>query len=425
MNAIMVSGDRFTRSVKIWFAESATYNFTVNISMGLVYALLIKMYSYGIHELGVLTIARLLAYASSQLPAAWLVEEHRHLRKKIWLYMGIVNRVGWALVILALFMPREYVLPYVAVLSFIAQFAGGVAGVAAMDVLGDLVPFKESTTVFSRANQLAYSSILVAHGLSIVLFALPIEIALKYTTAYLIALVVAIASSILLYFIPDPGRSLQSINTTSPSGMSEIDKALKNIIHDQGLRGYLFLITFFNFAVNIPAPFWDYIVMNTTGGNELFVVLKNFAGLSSKIFGTRMWSTLMRRRGVRRAMIAGIASSSLIPVAYSYIAMPFEIIGVEAYSGFVWASIDISSNIYNIYLSPSTLRPLYLSMLGFTTNTVAGLASTLGSIIAVSTGNITPVLILSGTMRGLSALLAYKVLPEPGETPVKAASITK
>uniref|UniRef100_A0A7C2BLC8 MFS transporter n=1 Tax=Thermosphaera aggregans TaxID=54254 RepID=A0A7C2BLC8_9CREN len=103
-------------------------------------ALLIRLLSYGVSELGLLTFIRILAYGVSQVPAALLVEHYWHKRKMLWNLFGALNRLGPSLLILSLFLPKDYSLSFALVVSFLSQFAGGVAGVAATDVLADIIP---------------------------------------------------------------------------------------------------------------------------------------------------------------------------------------------------------------------------------------------------------------------------------------------
>ncbi|MEM4551955.1 MAG: hypothetical protein QXO52_03570, partial [Thermosphaera sp.] len=108
---------------KRYLLETTTYNFAINISLGISNALLIRLLSYGVTELGIITFTRILAYAVSQVPAAFLVERFRRKRKMLWTVFGAINRIGPAFLILSVYMPREYSLIFVVFISFITQFA--------------------------------------------------------------------------------------------------------------------------------------------------------------------------------------------------------------------------------------------------------------------------------------------------------------
>ncbi|MEM0377790.1 MAG: MFS transporter [Thermosphaera sp.] len=395
---------------KRYLLETTTYNFAINISLGISNALLIRLLSYGVTELGIITFTRILAYAVSQVPAAFLVERFRRKRKMLWTVFGAINRIGPAFLILSVYMPREYSLIFVVFISFITQFAGGVAGVAASDILADIIPREESARFFSRVNQLNYIAISFAFITSFTSFAFFPDHTPSYQFLYVLSFIAGVVSSVFLIRIKDPfvdsgeikpyGRTLNDFNT------------FRMIIQDKKLRSYLTVISLFNFSVNIPAPFWDYIVMEIIGGNELIVILKNVVSLVVKSITLTFWRREIMKFGLKKVTVAGMASTVLVPVLYKDFASTTTILGIESFSGYVWAPLDLSFFLYNTYLSPREVRPSYISLLGFTTNTVSSLASMVGTIIAVSTGDVSTVLLTSSLLRGLTATIAYAKLPD-------------
>jgi len=395
---------------KRYLLETTTYNFAINISLGISNALLIRLLSYGVTELGIITFTRILAYAVSQVPAAFLVERFRRKRKMLWTVFGAINRIGPAFLILSVYMPREYSLIFVVFISFITQFAGGVAGVAASDILADIIPREESARFFSRVNQLNYIAISFAFITSFTSFAFFPDHTPSYQFLYVLSFIAGVVSSVFLIRIKNPfvdsgeikpyGRTLNDFNT------------FRMIIQDKKLRSYLTVISLFNFSVNIPAPFWDYIVMEIIGGNELIVILKNVVSLVVKSITLTFWRREIMKFGLKKVTVAGMASTVLVPVLYKDFASTTTILGIESFSGYVWAPLDLSFFLYNTYLSPREVRPSYISLLGFTTNTVSSLASMVGTIIAVSTGDVSTALLTSSLLRGLTATIAYAKLPD-------------
>ncbi|MEM1629029.1 MAG: hypothetical protein QXP02_02330 [Desulfurococcaceae archaeon] len=399
----------YEKGKRLWYMESSLYNYSINISMGIVNALVIKILGYGVVELGLLTFLRLLAIALSQFPAVYLTMFHRDKRKWVWFILGSVNRVGWALMIISIFLPRGIDLVYIFTLTFIAQFTGGIAGVAASDTIGDLIPPSMSTLVFARVNQFNYMATAMSYVTTVLVFISPFDSVTRYIIAYMVALSAAMASAIILYFIPDP----EITDSPRVMGVRNGDVVLfKDIIAEKKLRNYLTVISMFNFAVNIPAAFWDYIVLNVTNGMEVFIVLKNIVNLGIKFTGMKWWQRYVMKIGVKKAFVRGLAFTSLIPIAYIEVISPMEIIGIEVYSGFTWIPVDLGSMIYNIYLPPSSARPVYVSTINLATNLVSSIASYVGTSIAMSTGSVIPVLIASGVLRGVTAGIASRILPE-------------
>ena len=401
----MKKNREINRFAKLWYAESSTYNFSVNISIGLVNAFMVKILGYGVLDLGYLIAIRIIAIALSQLPAIFLLAYKRNMRKQVWFICGAINRIGWALVPLALLLPRSQSLIYLAALSFTAQFAGGIGGVAAMDVIGSNIPSMEAPIYFSTMNKLSYASIALSQLTGILLFLYPINLTLKYLLLYILAFLTALISTMILFKIPD--NRLEGANSTSSTL-----RPVETLISDPNLRKYLYIITLFNFAVNIPAPFWDYIVLNLAGGRDIIIPVKNMVNLLVKFFTVNWWQSLIHRKGLKRVLVEGMAFTSLVPLFYFEANSVFTVFFAEAFSGFIWAPVEIGTSIYSVYLPPEYIRPLYLTAVNFITNTVSAIAATVGTTISAATGNVYSALITSTALRAIIAGITYRVLPE-------------
>lgn len=402
MNNIDLLESRFR---KLWLVEASLYSFSINLSLALSNAFMIKVLGYGIGELGLLVAIRVLAVALSQFPATLLVLEYRGKRKTIWLIAGGVNRLGWALVPLAMLLHRPLDFMYLSALTMITQFTGGVAGVAAMDTVGDNIPGSKATSVFSSLSRLSNIAILLSQLIGIAIFTLVDKSIDAYLLIYVLAFISALISTIILYYTPDRGVYLGRQLITGWSSVSDV-------IKDGKLSKYLFVISMFNFAVNIPAPFWDYIVLGISGGLDALIPVKNMVALGVKALAVNWWQKLTTRHGLRKTLIEGMAFTSIIPVMYVEASRAIDIVLVEAYSGFVWTPVDICVSIYNVYLPSRDIRPVYVSTVNFLTNTVASIASSIGTVIASVSGSIATALVTSTILRALTASIAYKILPD-------------
>ncbi|MEM1639637.1 MAG: hypothetical protein QXJ69_06170 [Desulfurococcaceae archaeon] len=183
---------------------------------------------------------------------------------------------------------------------------------------------------------------------------------------------------------------------------------------DKKLKNYLIVTSLFNFSVNIPAPFWDYVVLSVTKGMEVFVILKNVVNLLVKSASAVWWRRYISRRSMKKVFVRGLAFTSIIPLAYTEVLSPIEIICIEMYSGFVWMPIDLGSMVYNIYLSPNNIRPAYLSTVNLAVNLASSIASYLGTFMAIITGNVAPAFLASGIPRSVTTGVASKILPDIG-----------
>ena len=392
---------------RLWMAESSTYNFSVNLSMGFMNAFMIKLLGYDILELGYLVTIRILAIAMSQFPAIFLTMYFRSKRKTIWFIGGAINRIGLALIPLALLLPKPRSFIYLAVLSFTTQFAGGIAGVASADTVGSNIPRSDAPNIFSTVNKLIYISTALSYVIGILIFLLPANLLSEYIVVYSLAFLTAVISTIILYKIPD----FNLVNDHS-NRFSSNQHIIGTLVLDPKLRRYLYIVTLFNFAVSIPAPFWDYIVLSLAGGREIVIPIKNMASLIAKFFAIGWWQKLMHRKGIRKTLIEGMAFTSLVPLCYYEASNVIEVFMAEVLSGFVWAPVDVGTSIYPVYLPPEDIRPLYLSLTNFLTNSLSAVAATIGTTISATTGNVYSTLLTSAALRAITAGIAYKVLPE-------------
>ena len=405
----MVSLEKHGDFTKRWFIESSTYNFSINLTLGFVNAFIVKVLGYGPVELGYQVATRILAVALAQPLASFLVLFKRNKRKLVWFVGGAINRVGWSLAVLALLLPRPLDIVYLHVLAFIAQFAGGLANVAAMDTVGDNISPTCAMEVFSKANELTYVSTAASQVLGVILFLAPLEPRTGYIATYALGFVISVVSTIYLAKIPD--RGVTSTYTTMATPFSNLRRALLS----KELRRYLLVLSMFNFAVNVPAPFWDYIVLQLSGGKEFFIPVKNTMALLAKFFTMNWWKSAMQKRGLKKVLVEGLALTSLVPALYAEATNITGILVAEIVSGVVWAPVDVGTSIYSVYLPPGSSRPLYLSTVNFLVNTVSTIAASVGTTMYVFTHDVHSTLVTSTALRLLTASLAYKLLPEVTE----------
>lgn len=403
------------RFAKIWYAEASTYNFSINLSMGFVNAFVVKVLGYGLLELGFLTALRTLAVVIGQPVAAMVLLLYRGKRKLVWFLNGALNRVLWALVPFSMVLPNELQLVFLSTLVFIAQFTGGIAGIAAMDCVGSNIPGSMATRVFSTVNKLSYLAIAVSQLIGVLVFVFDTGTLFGYELVYAIALIVALASTALLYAIPD--------YTSQQSGGSFARwVSILSVIENEKLRRYLVAITLFNFSVSIPAPFWDYIVLSVTGGRELFIPVKNAVNLLAKYAVVDWWQKLAYRHSLKKTLVEGMAFTTLVPVLYLEVSSATGVVIAEAVSGAVWAPVDIGLGVYSTYLPPDVTRPVYLSVVNMVVNGATTIAATLGTILATWSGGVHASLAVSAAMRVLTAGVAYRLMPELEATQPTSAS---
>jgi len=399
-------------SRRFYTFETTSYNFSVNISSGLANALALRILNFDVFEIGVLTSTKIFSYALSQLPGVFFPDSVRRNRKLIWNIGGALNRIGLSLSILSVFTTHPISFQYLLGLTAVTQFAGGLAGVAAGDLLGDLVSLEEAPSFWSRINRLIYVSTILSLLTGSLVFLAVRNLLEAYILVYSVALASALFSTVMLLMIKDPGPS--NFNGFSKIGYLRrgVYNRISVVSFSNDTYKYLALQLLFNYSVNLPAPFWDYLVLNILGGNEIIILVKNMGGLLAKFFSIEVWKKNLLKNGSNHTLSLGMASTSLVPVAYIVAPSAWMTILAEAYSGFAWSSLDLTNAMYTFYLTPSEQRPAYISVLSLSSNLIASVASFTGSLIAGITGSIYPPFIISSIMRIASSGITHKLAPE-------------
>ncbi|WP_440059113.1 hypothetical protein ACSU1N_04835 [Thermogladius sp. 4427co] len=395
------------KSRRFYQLETTSYNFSVNISSGLANALALRLLGFNALEISILTTTRIFSYALSQVPALINPSFIKKKRKTLWNVGGIVNRIGLSLAIFGVFLAPPYNFYYLLGLTTSTQIAGGIAGVSAGDLLGDLVDINEAPVFWTRINKLIYIATILSFLVGSLTFIIVKQLLIAYLIVYSIALGAAVFSSIMLVMIEDPRR-----NTANYTNSLNKHFYTVNTILDKNILKYLGVQLLFNYSVNIPAPFWDYLVLNVLNGNEVIIMIKNMAGLISKFVSINKWKNRLMNHGSRPTLSIGMVSTSFVPIAYIASVNPWMTILAETYSGYAWSSLDLTSAIYTFYLTSDEVRPVFISISSLSSNLIASIGAFTGSILVSMTGNIYAPFLVSSIMRVFSGGVAYKIAPE-------------
>jgi len=370
--------DRLARVLKLWRAETATYQFSTSISTTLAQAYAIRVLHFDVDRLGLLVFLQVGSVSLGFLVGSLLVATLRRRRILLWKAFGAVNRVLWATVGFSHLLPEEAGAGYLLAVVATAQFAGSVAGIAAGDVGADLVSRERAVRFYSSLNSLALLANCLGLATATALFYLvPARSALEaYTVAYGTALASSLASTALLAMLDD-------LNT--PSSSARAEHALRgfvNVSKSPECSNYVKLVTLFTAVVNLPGALWNYYLLTVFRGSESWITLKAIAANLSQAVGFRLWGEVFRRVGTRRGLYVGIALTSPIPTAFIFAPTLWAQLAVEVYSGFVWAAYNLANNVYTLYLPRRESRVYFIALLNLASNAVASVASRLGASVA-------------------------------------------
>lgn len=404
------------KSLSYWRVESPTYNFSVSLSTSLSQLLGIRFLGMDIALLGVLVAAQLGAVGAGALIGITLVNSYRHHRKLLWLLFGAVNRIGWSLLILTVALPRGIGVPVFYLIIVISQISGAIAGIAAGDVGGDLVRKDRAAGFFGSLNSLnnlaALTSLIISVAVFIILGSGSFE---AYLALYAISLISAVISTAFLVLIkddPDAVTNLrQSWKHRSLDMLSQV-KLYRELLASREARWYILIIVLYTAFVNLPASLWNYYLIYSIGGDEVWITSKMATTYLVKALMLGIWPRIIQALNVKKIFTASLILLSPLPVIFMAARNFPSQIALEVYSAIWWSAWDLLTGLYNLYLLPRDLRPTALSLITLTTNTSASISSAVGSMISsyIAYGpEIT--FTLSTLTRAMVALIAIKRLP--------------
>jgi hypothetical protein len=401
-------------SLKMWMFESPTYNFSISLSTSLVQPLGIRILGMDIALLGVLTAVQLSFVGFGAIIGTSIILRYRYFRKKLWLFFGAINRIGWASIIFADLVP-SYSAKLLTFYSAVAvsQMSGAIAGIAAGDVGADIVTRDRAPKFFGRLNSLNNMASLISLAASIVVFLyLGGGSRDAYWVLYILSLVAAIISTIFLRMIRDDPGVVMALKPVGSAGLMNLVSIYRDMTRSRGVKEYILIILLYTVAVNFPASIWNYYLIYSIGGDEVWITSKMATVYLVKALILGIWPFIVDRYGTRIIFTTTLVMISPIPILFMVARSLASQILLEIYSSVWWSSWDLLTGLYNLYLFPRDVRPIALSIIVFSTNMGASSASIIGSIISSSIPYGSEITFtLSALSRVLVSLLAFKKLP--------------
>lgn len=402
------------RSLSFWKIESPTYNFSVSLSTSLSQLLGIRFLGMDIALLGVLVATQLASVGAGALVGVVLISNHRGHRKRLWLFFGAINRIGWASLIITAFTPQSVGTPLFYLIVIVSQISGAIAGIASMDVGGDLVRRDRSAEFFGTLNSLnnlaALASLIVSVAVFVVLGSGSFE---AYLTLYLLSLISAIISTAFLSMIRDDPSAIPALKSSERAlDIFSQARLYRELLASKEARWYIAIIVLYTASVNLPASLWNYYLIYSIGGDEIWITSKAATTYMIKALMLGIWPRIIRTHNVRSVFNTSLILISPIPIMFM-IARSFPSqIALEAYSAIWWSSWDLLTGLYNLYLLPRDLRPTALSLITLATNASASLSSLIGSAISTYIAYGPEITFAISTIsRLLVAFVAVKRLP--------------
>ena len=108
-------------------------------------------------------------------------------------------------------------------------------------------------------------------------------------------------------------------------------------------RSFVLYLGLMNFAVFISGPFFTPYMLKDLGMDYLTFTLVNGVSILIKVLALPVWGRAVDRFGARRVMSLAGYLMPIVPVLWLFSGSVSWLIGVQIYSGFIWAAFEIAT----------------------------------------------------------------------------------
>ncbi len=343
-------------------------------------------------------------------------------RKLLVMAGAFLHALSWLAIVLVMLWPGELSVPLLIVFFTLGSGLALLANPAWSSWISDIVPDNERAVFFAKRNRL------MQLGLFITTFAAGLvlrEMQMQYAAAVAFAAVFCIAFGArlsTLFFhskVSDVKYELQMIREIK----------LKHLFLLPAHRNELWFLAFigiFEFAVLFAAPFFTPYMLNDLGFDIGTVGIITALSVLAKVIALPYWGKAINRFGNRSVLIATSFGAALVPVVWLFSRDPLTLGLFNAFSGFVWAGVDLASFNYALSLVGRELRPSFISKYNAFSgvfNAAGAIAGGLfltgfGSVALFGYSGILLVFLISGVLRFVSTLaFVPKLSSGKGEIP--------
>jgi MFS family permease len=262
-----------------------------------------------------------------------------HSRKKVVLFGALASGLMYIPITLAFFLGKVSV-PLLLLFICLYWISTTIIGPAWNSWMGDLVDKNERGAYFGKRNRISgfatfFSFLIGGYLLQQFVGDTTIQY-IGYVVIFGIALIARIFSFIMLsrQFEPeykeDPG-----------SYFSFLDFMKKARFNNYGM--FVIYNAFMNFGVYVSAPFFTAYMLKGLNMSYIDYTLISAAAILMKNISMPIWGKAMDRFGARKVLTVAGFTMPIVPILWAFSHNFWYLIGVQLYSGLVWAAFDLAT----------------------------------------------------------------------------------
>lgn len=320
-----------------------------------------------------------------QLPGIYLVDTFRS-RKTVTVVATTISRCCLVPMALAPLMPSRQMSLAVLAIAFMCHTAtGAIATCAWNSWLKDVVLKEELGAFFSK--RLALSTLItmvltMAGGYFLDVWAHAFHglQAWGYSVLFGVAILAGLLGIPLLHSMPEPA---------SPQ-VSAQDSLLRKLIapfHNRNFRNLIRFSTFWNFAINLAAPFFSVYMLTLLGFSMTQVTMLTMVSQLSTFLSLRTWGKLSDRFSNKAVLLICAPLFLFCVLAWTFATMPHThaltlplILCLQVLLGIAIAGVTLANGNIALKLAPDGEATCYLATYTATGSLAAGAAPILGGL---------------------------------------------
>lgn len=321
-------------------------------------------------EIGLLAAAGSLGAATASLPGAWLSAKWRHRKPFVLLTRGGGSYFFLlAFAVLPLIAGRPLIVGVIIAAATMRSFTFYLGEGAWASMAADLVPETIRGRFFGSRNFLVGAGSLAGVG-AVALLLAGLGPGSEWTAVWFVALAMGIGSSILYSRIPERELAQQAHAPAQDGGWLRV-------FNDARFRGFGASVVLWNVSLYMAAPFFNVYLVRDLGASPLWVGGLLAVGATFGLAGQTIFGRLVDSRGSRRVIVWSGAGVAILPMMWIFVTAPWQVIGINAAGGVLWAGYLLATFSFLLSISPPGQQRYYAAAYA----TLIYLSTTLGPLL--------------------------------------------
>jgi MFS family permease len=363
--------------------------------------------------IGLLGAAIGLGAAAACIPGAWLSARWRYRKHFILLTRGVLANIFLLTLALGpLIVPSAVAVPLIVFAAGARSFSMMLSEGAWTSLAADVAPARLRGQYFSSRNlYLGVGALTGAGFVGLVLSVFGMELA--WATVWSTMAGLGVASALTMSRVPE--SRLEASDATPANNREE----RSSLVRDRNFMVYMGTVVLWSLSVWGAVPFFGVHMVKNLSASSAWVAGLLVTGSVFGLLGQAFVGRIHDRRGSRWMVGASGIAIAALPTAWYFVDAPYQIIGINALGGILWAGYLLASFNFLLAVSPPGQQRYYAAAYNTVVFLTMFAGPLLGGLISGLWG-IKALFLASGAGRliasvGFLALVRESAIVQPSE----------